>query len=167
MSGPKPSKSARKRENQALQTLGERLIDLSPEQLAGMPLDERLLEAVQNAKNMKSHGALRRQKQFIGKLMRQVDPEPIRAALEELGREDKLARKLFRESELWRDRIVAERDNGLADFFDMIGAGNPDLEEQSRAYDTAKDEQARRLIRRRIFSEVHGQLAAKIQKSSR
>lgn len=167
MPAPKPSKSARKREYQALQSLGEGLIGLSTEQLAGVPLDERLLEAVQSAKKMKSHGALRRQKQFIGKLMRQVDPEPIRAAFEELGRDDRLARDLFREAELWRDRIVADRENGLADFFDVIGAGNPALEEQSRAHDSAKDEKARRLIRRRIFSEVHRELAAKIQKSSR
>lgn len=49
-----------------------------------MDLDEDLLAAVLDAKKIKSHGALRRQKQYIGKLMGQVDPEPIRAAIARL-----------------------------------------------------------------------------------
>jgi ribosome-associated protein len=80
----KPSKSARKREYLALQKLGEDLITLRESELLSMPLDEDLLEAVQEARRIKAHGALRRQKQYIGKLMRHVDPEPINAALERL-----------------------------------------------------------------------------------
>ena len=68
MSAGKPSKSALKREYLALQALGEQLIDLSAEQLASLSLDERLLEEVQKAQGIQSHGALRRQKQLIGKL---------------------------------------------------------------------------------------------------
>lgn len=82
----KPSKSARKREFLALQELGEQLIALSEEQLGSIELDDRLREAVVAARAIKSHGALRRQKQYIGKLMRQVDPEPIRAALARISR---------------------------------------------------------------------------------
>ena len=51
-----------------------------------MDLDEELLAAIQDARRIKSHGALRRQKQFIGKLMRGVDPGPVRAALERVRR---------------------------------------------------------------------------------
>ena len=80
----KPSKSARKREYLALQKLGEELITLRESDLQAMSLDEDLLEAVLDAKRMKKHGALRRQKQYIGKLMGRVDPEPIRTALERL-----------------------------------------------------------------------------------
>ena len=54
--------------------------------LQAMPLDEDLRDAVMEARRMKSHGALRRQKQYIGKLMGRVDPEPIREALERLRR---------------------------------------------------------------------------------
>jgi len=82
----KPSKSARKREYLALQKLGEELILLRESDLQGIALDEELLEAVVAARQIKSHGALRRQKQYIGKIMRQVDPEPIRAALDRLRR---------------------------------------------------------------------------------
>jgi ribosome-associated protein len=77
----KPSKSAKKREYLALQKLGEQLITLRASDLDSMPLDEELRSAVLEARQMKSRGALRRQKQYIGKLMRQADAEPIRLAL--------------------------------------------------------------------------------------
>lgn len=80
----KPSKSARKREFIALQKLGEDLIALQESDLRLIGLDEDLLEAVLDARKIKSHGALRRQKQYIGKIMRRVDPEPIRTAIARL-----------------------------------------------------------------------------------
>ena len=82
----KPSKSARKREYIALQKLGEELITLQPSELDNLPLDESLLEAVLEAKQIKAHGALRRQKQYIGKLMRHIDPEPLRIEMAKLRR---------------------------------------------------------------------------------
>lgn len=85
MTDLKPSKSARKREYLALQKLGEELIALHESDLREMGLDEELLEAVLDARQIKSHGALRRQKQYIGKIMRQIDPEPIRAAMKRLS----------------------------------------------------------------------------------
>lgn len=85
MSELKPSKSARKREYIALQKLGESLLTLKPVDLDKIPLDEELRGAIDEARQIKAHGALRRQKQYIGKLMGRIDPEPIRAALAELG----------------------------------------------------------------------------------
>ena len=82
----KPSKSARKREYIALQKLGEELIALKASDLDRLPLDDNLREAVSEAKQMKAHGALRRQKQYIGKLMRHIDPEPIRSKMAKLSR---------------------------------------------------------------------------------
>ncbi len=82
----KPSKSARKREYIALQKLGEELIALKASDLDRLPLDDNLRDAVSEAKQMKAHGALRRQKQYIGKLMRHIDPEPIRSEMEKLRR---------------------------------------------------------------------------------
>jgi len=75
-----------KREYIARQKLGEALIRLQESDLRAMDLDEDLLDALLEAKRLKKHGALRRQKQYIGKLMGRVDPEPIRAALERLKR---------------------------------------------------------------------------------
>lgn len=77
-----PSKSSKKREMHALQELGEALVALSADQLARVPISDRLLEAVRDAKRFTKHEARRRQMQYIGKLMRDIDPEPIRAQLE-------------------------------------------------------------------------------------
>ncbi len=81
MTETKPSKSARKREFLALQKLGEDLIALRESELRQIGLEQNLLEAVLEAQHIKAHGALRRQKQYIGKLMRNVDPEPVRTAI--------------------------------------------------------------------------------------
>ena len=82
----KPSKSALKREYIALQKLGEEHISLKESDLEGLPLDDNLHEAIMEARQIKAHGALRRQKQYIGKLMRHIDPEPLRAAVAKLRR---------------------------------------------------------------------------------
>lgn len=77
----KPSKSARKRAAHAAQALGERLIALKESDLAKLPLPEALATAVREAQRIKARGGLARQRQYIGKLMRDIDPEPIEAAL--------------------------------------------------------------------------------------
>ena len=87
MTDLKPSKSALKREYIALQKLGEELITLKESDLDALPLDESLREAILEARQIKAHGALRRQKQYIGKLMRHIDPEPLRNELAKLRRQ--------------------------------------------------------------------------------
>ncbi len=77
----KPSKSQRKREATALQRLGEHLVDLTPHQLTGLPLTSELRDAILDAQSIVQRGARKRQLQYIGKLMRHVDPEPIQTAL--------------------------------------------------------------------------------------
>lgn len=76
-----PSKSSRKREMQALQDLGEQLVALSVDQLRKVPLPESLFDAIRAAQGFKME-ARRRQLQYIGKLMRKIDPAPIQAQLE-------------------------------------------------------------------------------------
>ncbi|MDX1404716.1 MAG: ribosome biogenesis factor YjgA [Woeseiaceae bacterium] len=165
MSPEKPSKSALKREVLALQALGEQLIDLTGEQLAALSLDERLLEAIKEAQGIKSRGALRRQKQLIGKLMRQVDPEPIRRALEAQNSGERMSRELFRQSERWRDRIASEGLAALQEYFEFVGVENRELERQLRAHDAARDDKARRIARRRMFKEVHNDLATRMHEA--
>ena len=72
-----PSKSQRKRDAQALQALGGQLVTLSAAQLARLALPQALHEAVVAAQRMRSHGARSRQTQYIGKLMRQLDPSVL------------------------------------------------------------------------------------------
>ena len=109
MTQSKPSKSARKRQQLELQQLGEQLIDFTAAELCALPIDERLREAVLAASRMRAHGALRRQKQLIGKLMRSCDPEPIRRAVEARASSDRQVKRVFADAERWRDRIVAMR----------------------------------------------------------
>jgi ribosome-associated protein len=80
----RPSKSARKRAAHAAQALGERLISLRESDLAKLPLPDNLLDAIRVARRIKAHGGLARQKQYIGKLMRDLDTLAIEAALAEL-----------------------------------------------------------------------------------
>lgn len=82
----KPSKSAKKREYIALQKMGEELISLKESELDALPIEDGLREAIIEARQIKAHGALRRQKQYIGKLMRHIDPEPLRAEMAKLRR---------------------------------------------------------------------------------
>lgn len=79
-----PSKSQRKREATALQDLGEQLVKLTSAQLKRIPLSEELLAAIKATQAMSQRGARKRQLQFIGKLMRQLDEQEtdtIRVAL--------------------------------------------------------------------------------------
>ena len=79
-----PSKTQRKRDAHALQALGVQLVALSAAQLARLDLPEILHEAVVAAQRMRAHGARTRQIQYIGKLMRQLEPSVlsrVRAAL--------------------------------------------------------------------------------------
>lgn len=75
------SRTQKKKEDRALQKLGEQLVALPPGKLENMGLSDELLEAITLAHKIKSHGARRRQIQYIGALMRHVDPQPIEAEL--------------------------------------------------------------------------------------
>jgi ribosome-associated protein len=117
-----PSKSARKRDAHAAQKLGEELVAAPDELLERLDLPERLVDAIRLARRITSRGAMVRQRQFIGKLMRGVDPEPVRAALEARTGADREAAMRFRRIEQWRDRLLAEGGPAL----DALVAARPD-----------------------------------------
>jgi ribosome-associated protein len=79
-----PSKSQRKRDAHMLQALGAQLVTLPPACLKELDLPEELREAIYAAQGMRQRGARKRQVQYIGKLLRQLDPAPLRTALEAL-----------------------------------------------------------------------------------
>ena len=102
----RPSKSQRKREMTALQDLGESLLRLTPAELARLDLPENLREAIAEMAHIGSHEARRRQRQYIGKLMRQVEAEPLRAAIEDATGESKQAVALMHRCERLRDALL-------------------------------------------------------------
>jgi ribosome-associated protein len=81
----RPSKSQVKRQMQALQALGEQLVALNGERLAKIDIPDELRDAVRDAQRFTKHEARRRQLQYIGRLMRDVDAAPIQAALDEIN----------------------------------------------------------------------------------
>jgi ribosome-associated protein len=115
MQDERPSKTERKREVRALQALGERLVALSAEQLAAVPLPEALREAVLEAKRIRSREGHRRQLQYIGKLMREVDPEPIRAQFERWDGQSREATAAHHRIERWRLRLLDD-DGAFTEF---------------------------------------------------
>lgn len=155
----KPSKSARKREHLALQDLGETLTRLRPSELEALPLDERLMDAVLEARGIHSRGALRRQRQLIGKLMRNADAAAIRAALGRLGQGDRDATRLFHAAETWRDRICSEGATAIAAFAAETDADTDVLRRLADELAASTDEDRRRILSRKIFREVHASLA--------
>jgi ribosome-associated protein len=151
----KPSKSELKRRSQALQTLGERLIPLSDEDLGALALDEQLLDAVLAAKKISSHGALRRQKQRIGKLMQNVDPAPIQAALSRFDAEGLADKRQFKQAEHWRDRLVGDDPDALGAFFAASGVTDDHLRHLVEDFRHAHSRKAELTARRDIFRRVH------------
>ena len=110
-----PSKSMRKREASAAQDLGTRLIALKDSELAALNLPETLQDAILLAKRITSRGGLARQRQYIGKLMRDIDPAPIEAALNAESRLSALDAEKHKRVEAWRARLLTEGAAALDD----------------------------------------------------
>ncbi|MFT7286605.1 MAG: ribosome-associated protein [Halieaceae bacterium] len=151
--GP-PSKSARKREMTARQTLGEALCDLSERELARMPMESpALLQAVLEAKRIRSNSALRRHRQYIGKLMRGIDPEPLQEALDELHQTRRGEALQFQALEELRDLLIRDGDLALPVLLERFPAADRQNVRQllRRAHVEAEKEQppsaSRRLFR--------------------
>ena len=109
------SKTKRKQEMHALQALGAALIELPEAQVTGLDIPDNLKRAVLEAKRIKSHEARRRQVQYIGRLMRDADPEPIRARLAALEGRSAQDSALHRRLEAWRERLIAD-DEAFTEF---------------------------------------------------
>lgn len=99
----------------ALQDLGVALAGLDPAKLRELHLPEPLEEAILATRSITKHEARRRQLQYVGRLMRDVDPEPIHAALERIESLPRAERARFAAAERWRDRLL-EDDLAVGEF---------------------------------------------------
>ena len=102
------SKTRRKRQMTDLQRLGAELVELSPEQLARIDMPELLRDAVLDCKRFTLHEARRRQMQYIGRIMRNIDSGPIAETLEGLQSPSRKQTALFHVAEKWRDELLAD-----------------------------------------------------------
>lgn len=138
----RPSKSQRKRDMHALQDIGAQLVELNNERLRQLDLPESLLGAVTEARRIHAHGARRRQMQYIGKLMRDIDPAPIQAKLDEWSGASREQTARFHLIERWRDRLIAD-DQAIS--------------ELAREYAAADIQKIRTLIRNARKEHVNSQ----------
>ena len=137
----RPSKSQIKREMQHLQELGEQLSKLSPEALAKIAIADALRDAIAEHRRLKGREALRRHRQYIGRLMRDEDAGAIEQALEAAQSGSVEEKRRLHLTEQWRDRLLERGDSALADFLaEFPGADRQHLRQLLR---TAAQEQAR------------------------
>src|SRR3970040_127158 len=101
------SKTQRKKAVHLLQALGEELVELNDDQLTAIELPEALRDAVMAARRITKFEARRRQLQYIGKLMRRVEVEPIRAALDAMLAGARRQIAAHKHIESWRERLLA------------------------------------------------------------
>jgi ribosome-associated protein len=122
----RPSKTQRKKQMHDLQTLGRDLIEMPDARLTALGMPEFLLDALLQLKRTRSHEGRRRQWQYVGKLMRRVDPEPLREAVASFkvpGARETLA---LHTAERWREQLLAS-DDALTQWM----AEHPDTDAQS------------------------------------
>ena len=115
------SKTAIKKQMLALQALGESLVKLTDGELATIPIaDEKLAEAIHTARRIKHREGLRRQMQYIGKLMRKTNIDDIQQAYQQLldGRKEQTRR--FHELEQWRDELIEKGVNAAEEVIDKF-----------------------------------------------
>ncbi|MCP3942657.1 MAG: DUF615 domain-containing protein [Desulfobacteraceae bacterium] len=110
------SKTQIKKEAEELQKLGEELLKLSSHKLERMELPHDLRKALIEARSIKSNIAGRRQRQFIGALMRNVDPEPIRRALLETDVHFPIESEIVKETRMWMDRLLTGNQAAMEKF---------------------------------------------------
>lgn len=125
----KPSRTQKKKAAEALQKMGEQLVGLRDAQLGALALPPELHEAVTTARSMRSHGARRRQMQYIGSLMREVDALELSERLARVTLETHEESRRFKQAERWRDELLA----GNAARQDWLVANYPLIDPQELA----------------------------------
>ena len=108
------SKSEIKRDAEDLKQLGEKLVNLTKANLTKVPLDDSLKDAIELAQRLQKE-ARRRQLQYIGKLLRSIDAEPIREALEKIENKHNQQQAMLHKLEILRDELIAKGDVALTD----------------------------------------------------
>ncbi len=157
---PRPSKTQLKEQMHELQRLGQRLVDLPAGQLQRIELPERLLDQIGLAHRVKGREALRRQIQYIGRLMREVDVESIRSRLSLVVGESDLAVGLMHRCERLREQLLAD-DQALTRYLDEHRDVDAQwLKAKIRAARRERDEGAAPRHLRELYRWLHQQMLA-------
>lgn len=111
-----PSKSQRKRDMHALRDMGERLLEL-PEAHVKELLPSNIMEALTACRKITKGNARKRQMQYVGKLLRQVETDKIKALLDRFDASSQEHVNKFHKLERWRERLISQDDSVLAEIF--------------------------------------------------
>lgn len=175
---PPPSRSEKKRQSLALQELGEELTRLAPQEVKKLDLPSDLEEALVLYGRIGTHEGRRRQLQFIGRIMRDLDPEPVRAALNSRREKSVAATTALHKAEQWRERLLTADEDELPDLIatllanlpvrgaamqsDITDVVQPDaLHALARAARKEEGEHMAPHARRALFRAVHGLLTSR------
>ncbi len=132
------SKTQKKQEAHSLQKLGEKLLQLSKEQVREIDIPDEVLDALNLARTIKSREGLRRQVQFIGSLMRKIDSEAIQEAVEQIEQGNYKKALEFKETEQWRDELIAGNNKMLEEILE--NHSNADRQQLSQLVRNARKE---------------------------
>lgn len=124
------SKTQLKAEADEKQMLGKKLLDLTKDQVDKLNLDESLHDAILEAKRLTSNGAIRRQLQYIGKLMRNTEIEPIEEQLARWEGKHDQENARFHALERWRDRLIDDAGTSKSDTLQAFVNEHPHAEIQ-------------------------------------
>lgn len=114
------SKTSMKKEMQKLQDLGIELTLLKPQKLAIMPISDELRDAIELLHRLTHNEAVRRQKQFIGKLMRHEDTDAIEKAFNNIAEKQNREARMLKGIERWRDNLIAGDASVAESFIDAF-----------------------------------------------
>ncbi len=151
------SKSARKRNADAMKKLGLQLAELSAKQLSDMELPERLHKAITDYQRITSNGARRRQRGFMGSLLRDAGSEEvarIQARHSLLTEHDAHSKRIHHDLEIWRERLIDD-DAALTEFLDQHpGTAAQELRTVIRRARTARNEDQRKIATRALYRKL-------------
>ncbi len=147
-----PSKTRLKKDAHALQQLGVDLLELPESDWERLALPDTLVEALRTARRIRSRGALKRQQQFIGRLMRDIDPEPIHLHFERLRQKTRRQVQAHHALEEWRDRMIGEADEAIEAYLrEHSGADRQHLRQLVRQARKERDRQKPPRAARALF----------------
>ncbi len=153
------SKSEKKREHHKVQELGHQLISIPEEVINEMNIDNELIDAISLAKKLKKKGALNRQKKLIGKLIKHENISHIKEIIKKTNTKSNLEKKIFKNTEFWRDRIIQKRTIGLNEYDSFVGKENPSIKTKLETIEknTKKDRDTK--LKRELFKIIFEELS--------
>ncbi|MEL7297202.1 MAG: ribosome biogenesis factor YjgA [Pseudomonadota bacterium] len=156
MSEERPSKSARKREAQAIRAMVDELVALKPPQLTALISETEVRDAIVDAQAMTSHGAARRQKQYVARLLRERDVASLRDGLDKLAGDPAREKRRFKAAEQLRDRLLTAEPREREQWLDTPQLARDEaLNAALQQYDQARNERERKAAAKAVFRRAH------------